>query len=211
MANLRQKVVSSTSLRDIQQQINAACSRGWQLIGGPWTIPVEVPGLELTNVLIFMGPLVSNVTPHMATGYTATLQVDIDQWRQQLIYNINAQEGKFLATELQAYNGGPAPAVIRDLFREFGAVGLNTVGELFQVLPIPPEKATSKAAALVKQLHDYAARGNTTVKGVRKRKAANDTMLQGWFKALEAFNVSVRYQLSRYAADRADAMTKDPS
>lgn len=210
MVNLRQKVISHHALDQLTRQVNDECKRGWQLLNGPTSVPVEVPGAELNIFAIFMGPLLPVSIPYLKTGYTTTLQVDVDQWREQQIFNINAHEAQFLATRLQNFTGHNCSETIRALWDRMQYAGLHTVNDLYQVLPVKPAKAKMNAAPLVSVLQEYAAHLSDNIKGVKRRTDTVMHTMQGWLNDLERFNVVVRDRLARYNEQRAIARTQDP-
>ncbi len=211
--NIREKVLSSLVFSELQQQVNHHLQKGWQLEGIIETLPMEVPGLTLNSFTLFMGPVISNHLPYLKTGYTAKLSIDVDAFRQQHVYEVNAQENQFLATTLDQFNVSHTRCMrIRDLSTRLKLIGIFTVADLNQVLPpvTQPPTQTSVSSPLVRALMEHAERDNAQIKPKKARAAAVEATLTGWFDDLKWFNVLVADRLATFNKIRADVATINP-
>jgi hypothetical protein len=209
MPNLRQKLLTGHDLKFVEQSINAHTREGWQLLHPIAAVSTEVLGADTTRVTIFMGPVIMNAIPYLRTGYAATVQIDVDKWREQQFFKINASEAKFLATRLHEFSGHNCANTIVQIAHELAKIDIYTVEQLFRALPAVGSNATSKASPLVKLLGRYAKTRNTGLKGPRRREA-DEKILRGWFEDLKRFNVVVHDQLTRFQQERVYGQTLEP-
>lgn len=209
--NIKEKVISSLVFEDLRRQLNDNLARGWQLEGKIETLPMEVPGAETNMITLFMGPILPTRLAYLKNGYVAKISIDVDQWRQKQIFELNAQEDQFLKQRLQTFrDSAPFATTVATLWQKFQGIGINTVDELFKALPPIGKHETNANMPAVRCVSDYAVQCHAATKSLRKRQAESRGMTKRWFEDFDRFQAYVRDRLSRFASDRAAVATKEP-